>query len=174
MPDESYLGTQQLGQAGCSEGEGFGPPAPRDEAEALRILVSQSARFSTGFLRWMEDQTCDGLSYQQLRLMDALQCGGPAIMRDLGTRLGVTPRNMTAIVDSLEEANLVVRRAHPTDRRATLVALAPGGARAEHALSPRLDMMAQIFSGLTAAEREQFSALLVKLTRAMRAGRPGC
>jgi DNA-binding MarR family transcriptional regulator len=122
----------------------------------------------------MENQTCDGLSYHQLRLLDALQCGGPAIMRDLGTKLGVTPRNMTAIVDSLEQASLVVRRPHPTDRRATLVELAPAGAKAEHALSPRLDMMAQIFSGLTPAERRQFSALLVKLTRTMRVGRPGC
>jgi DNA-binding MarR family transcriptional regulator len=174
MPDASHLGTRPPGQAGCSEGEGSGLPSARDEAEALRILVSQAARFSTGFLKWMEDQTCDSLSYQQLRLLDALQCGGPAIMRDLGTRLGVTPRNMTAIVDSLEEANLVIRRPHPTDRRATLVELAPGGARAEHALSPRLDMMAQIFAGLTAAERQQLSTLLVKLTRTMRAGRPGC
>jgi len=173
MPDESYLGTQQLGQAGCSEREGSGSPVPRDEAEALRILVSLAARFSTGFLRWMEDQTCDGLSYQQLRLLDALRCGGPAIMRDLGSRLGVTPRNMTAIVDNLEQANLVVRRPHPADRRATLVELAPGGAKAEHALSPRLDMMAQIFSGLTTLERQQFSALLLKLTPTMRAGRPG-
>jgi DNA-binding MarR family transcriptional regulator len=170
MPDTPPLGARTAGRGGGA-GEGCGGP---DEAEALRVLVSQAARFSAGFLRWMEDQTCDGLSYQKLRLLDALQCGGPAIMRDLGARLGVTPRNMTAIVDSLEEANLVLRRPHPADRRATLIELAPGGARAEHALSPRLDMMAQIFRGLTPAERQEFSALLVKLTTTMRAGRPGC
>jgi DNA-binding MarR family transcriptional regulator len=146
-----------------------------DEAETRRVLVAQTARFSTDFLRWMEGRTCDGLTFQRLRLLQALHCSGPAIMRDLGTQLGVTPRNMTAIVDALEEARLVIRRPHPTDRRATLVELSAGGAKeAEQELWPRLDAMAELFGGLTQAEREQFSALLTRLSQAMRAGRPEC
>ncbi len=143
--------------------------AGRSEAEAQTILVAQTARFSASFLRWMETRTCDGINFARLRLLQALHCGGPAIMRDLGTQLGATPRNMTALVDALEEAQLVVRRPHPTDRRATLIELSPEGAReAEEGLGPRLSAMAEIFAGLSAAEREQFSATMTKLLRAVR------
>src|SRR6266481_197814 len=92
-----------------------------DEAEVRQLLVGQTARFATGFLRWMEARSGDGLNYARMKLLQTLHCHGPAIMRDLGTKLGATPRNMTAIVDAMEEAGLVVRRPHPTDRRATLI-----------------------------------------------------
>src|SRR5260370_18881060 len=89
-------------------------------------------------------------------------------MRDLGEQLGATPRNMTALVDALEEAQLVVRRAHPTDRRATLIELSEAGAAAtEQAPEPRLVAMAELFSSPSAGERAQFAALVVKLTQAM-------
>jgi DNA-binding MarR family transcriptional regulator len=145
------------------------------EAESRRMLVAQTARFVSNFVRWMEGRTCDGLSYSRLRLLQALQCGGPAIMRDLGEQLGATPRNMTALVDALEEAQLVVRRPHPSDRRATLIELSASGTQAAgQALEPRLDAMAELFASLTAAEQEQFSALIGKLTRAMQPGQGTC
>lgn len=131
-------------------------------------LVAQTARFTASFLRWMETRSCDGLNYARLRLLQALHCGGPAIMRDLGTQLGTSPRNMTAIVDALEDAHLVVRRRHPTDRRATLIELSPEGAReAEQELGPRIGAMSEIFADLSPAEREQLSSVLSKLTRAI-------
>jgi DNA-binding MarR family transcriptional regulator len=139
-----------------------------DDNASRDVLVAQTARFTTSFLRWMEGRVGGGLNYARLRLLQALHCGGPAIMRDLGTQLGATPRNMTAIVDALEEAGLVVRRPHPTDRRATLVELSPDGARAAtQAIGPQLDAISEIFAGLTPLEREQFSAVMAKLTQAM-------
>ena len=138
------------------------------EAESRLLLVAHTARFTASFLRWMDTRTCDGMNYARLRLLQALQCSGPAIMRDLGAQLGVTPRNMTAMVDAMEDAHLVVRRPHPTDRRATLVELAPEGAReAAQELEPRLSAMAEVFAGLTPAEREQFAATTSKLMQAM-------
>jgi DNA-binding MarR family transcriptional regulator len=149
--------------------------AGRSEAEARTILVGQTARFSASFLRWMETRTCDGINFARLQLLRALHCGGPAIMRDLGTQLGATPRNMTALVDALEEAQLVVRRPHPTDRRATLIELSPLGAReAEEGLGPRLDVMSEIFASLSPAERDQFSATMNKLMRAITERQAGC
>ena len=140
-----------------------------DETQVRHVLVGQTARFTSSFLRWMEGRACDGLNYARLRLLQALHCGGPAIMRDLGTQLGATPRNMTAIVDAMEEAGLVVRRPHPTDRRATLIELSPDGARAAtQAIGPQLDAISEIFAGLTPIEREQFSAVMGKLTQAMK------
>jgi len=151
------------------------PGETLDDAEVRRGLVAQTARFSAGFLRWVEGRMCDGLSYQRLSLLQALHCGGPAIMRDLGTQLGLSPRNMTAIVDGLEATGLVARRPHPTDRRATLVELSPSGAmEAERDLGPRLDAIAALFAELTPAERAQFSAILARLTEAMQPGEDRC
>jgi DNA-binding MarR family transcriptional regulator len=96
-------------------------------------------------------------------------------MRDLGVQLGVSPRNMTAMVDALEDARLVVRRPHPTDRRATLVELSLDGAReAEQALEPRLDAMAELFEGFSAAEQQAFADALARLGRAMQARQGDC
>jgi DNA-binding MarR family transcriptional regulator len=145
------------------------------EAERRRTLVAETARFTSAFLRWMEGRACGGLTYARLRLLQALHCGGPAIMRDLGVQLGVSPRNMTAMVDALEDAQLVVRRPHPTDRRATLVELSPDGAReAEQALEPRLDAMAELFEGFSAAEQQAFADALIRLGWAMRARQGDC
>jgi DNA-binding MarR family transcriptional regulator len=159
------------GGAAAAEVSLAGLPA----AERRRRLVAETARFTSAFLRWMEGRACGGLTYARLRLLQALHCGGPAIMRDLGVQLGVSPRNMTAMVDALEEAQLVVRRPHPTDRRATLVELSPSGAReAEQALEPRLDAMAELFEGFSAAEQQAFADALARLGRAMQDRQGDC
>jgi DNA-binding MarR family transcriptional regulator len=146
-----------------------------DETEGRRLLVGQTARFTSGFIRWMEGRTCDGLSLTRIRLLQALEQGGPAIMRDLASQLGATPRNMTAMVDALEEAELVLRRPHPTDRRATLIELSPAGAlEVAQELGPRLDAMSEIFDALSQPEREQFSGLLTKLMHAIKDRLPQC
>jgi len=138
------------------------------ETESRIALAAQTARFASSFLRWMEGRACDGLSYARLQLLETLHCAGPTIMRDLAERLGASPRNMTAIVDALEDADLVVRRRHPTDRRATVIELSAAGRQeAEQDLGGRLDSMSEIFTELSAGERAQFSALLAKLSRAM-------
>jgi DNA-binding MarR family transcriptional regulator len=138
------------------------------ESEARLALAGQTARFAGLFLRWIDSRAYNGMSYVRLRLLQTLHCRGPAIMRDLGSELGASPRNMTAMVDALQDAHLVVRRPHPTDRRATLVELSTEGAQAaEQSLGAQLDAMSSIFTGLTAAEREQFSAAMTKLMSAM-------
>jgi DNA-binding MarR family transcriptional regulator len=47
----------------------------------------------------------------------------------LATALKVSPRNVTGLVDALEAGSFVTRRAHPHDRRATLVTLTDRGLR---------------------------------------------
>ena len=162
---------------GHCDGECSGAPdlAGLTDAESAAALVAQTAQFTASFLRWMEARSCGGLNYVRLQLLQALHCGGPAIMRDLGTQLGTSPRNMTAIVDALEDAHLVVRRRHPTDRRATLIELSPEGAReAEQELGPRIGAMSEIFADLSPAERQQFSTVLSKLSRAITDRQGGC
>ena len=145
------------------------PLAGLTDDERRRALVAETARFAAAFQRWTEGRAGGGLPYTRLRLLQALHCGGPAIMRDLGDQLGVSPRNMTAMVDALEEARLVERRPHPTDRRAILVELTDDGRHeAEHLLGPRLDALAGLFESFTLDEQQQFATTLHRLGQAMR------
>ena len=46
-------------------------------------------------------------------------------MRALSEALGVSPRTVTGLIDALEADGWVTRSPHPTDRRATVIALTP-------------------------------------------------
>src|SRR5215470_7637138 len=66
-----------------------------------------------------------GMSYARGRVVAALTVSGPVLMRALSDAVGVTPRTLTGLIDALEKDGWVERRAHPTDRRATIIALTP-------------------------------------------------
>jgi DNA-binding MarR family transcriptional regulator len=65
------------------------------------------------------------LTTARTRVLWDLAHAGPSTQRGLATRLEVSARNITGLVDALEEAGYVERAPHPTDRRATLVSLTP-------------------------------------------------
>src|SRR5258708_4177783 len=102
-----------------------GPPAD----PALRLLEVLHA-FERSFSRWAQSLIEDtgGSSQAQMRLLGVLNCKGPQIMCGLGDELGVTARQVTNLVDALEREGLVLRAAHPTDRRATVIEITPHGA----------------------------------------------
>ena len=85
-------------------------------------------------------------------------------MSDLKEELGVTATNITALVDSLESDGLVVRRSHPTDRRATVIDLLPK-AKSEVALgcTEYKDRVSELFSDLSESECKEFTRTLEKL-----------
>ena len=66
-----------------------------------------------------------GMSYARGRVVAALTVSGPVLMRALSEAVGVTPRTITGLIDALEKDGWVERRPHPTDRRATIIALTP-------------------------------------------------
>jgi DNA-binding MarR family transcriptional regulator len=67
------------------------------------------------------------LTQPRIRLLVALDHGGPLIMTELAMLLDVTPRAVTTLVDGLEGAGLIKRSDHPSDRRATVVELSRRG-----------------------------------------------
>lgn len=75
-----------------------------------------------------------GLSRARARIIWQLVQRGSATQRVLADALQVTPRNVTGLVDGLEADGFVVRRPHPSDRRAVSVALTPRGAAVAAAL----------------------------------------
>jgi DNA-binding MarR family transcriptional regulator len=153
--------------SGCP-GTGLKDLAQMDDSQRRRVLVAGSARFAVAFLRWMDSRACGRLTYPRLRLLEALHTGGPAKMADLAAQLGISARNMTALVDALEEARLVVRRPHPGDRRATLIDLTPGGTgAAETTLGPGLDAMSELFDRLSLEDQQHYLKVLDQLLDAM-------
>lgn len=89
---------------------------------------------------------------------------GRVRMGDLAAALGVTARNVTTIVDGLEDEGLLTRLQHPTDRRVTLLELTEKG-RAHiaqiHALHHAI--AERFFAPLDGAERGELLRLLAKV-----------
>jgi DNA-binding MarR family transcriptional regulator len=141
-----------------------------DGVDPLRHLVEETAAFAHAYLRWLDTQASDGLTLPRLRLLERLGCKGPAMMRTLADELGLSPRNMTALVDSLEDEGLVRRRPHPTDRRATVVELTESGdaVACETVLVPQMGAMSCLFGDLSAEEQAQSSAALATLQDGMK------
>jgi DNA-binding MarR family transcriptional regulator len=159
----------------CDRAEQALAARPSDaEADPRQLLVAETALFAREFQRWADAQVKDdGMTLPGLRLVERLHCQGPAMMRTLADELGLSPRNVTALVDALEDDGLVARRSHPTDRRAILVALTADGVTAADALiAPRILAMGALFEALDDGECEQFSGLIGRLRSAIAGGTP--
>lgn len=153
---------------GCGDGPGPLDLSGLDGRDRTKVLLAVATRFSAGLARYVDTSACDGLSYPRLRLLDALHDRGPSKMSELATGLGLSPRNMTALVDALEQAGLVERRPHPSDRRATLVTLtAVGEGAAERLVDPTLTALGRLFADLSDDDEQRLVDLLVRLTGAM-------
>jgi DNA-binding MarR family transcriptional regulator len=88
--------------------------------------------------------------------------------------VGMDPSSMVSTIDELEAKGLVERRSHPTDRRAHALHVTASG-RATLARGRELARKAQdeLLAPLSADEREQLHALLLRLALASRdAGKP--
>lgn len=155
---------------------------PNDPAERLAELMPVVER---SFAKWAETQVGEtGMSPARVRLLGTLHCQGSLTMGVLGDQLGVTARNITALVDGLERDGLVRRAPHPTDRRATMVELTTSGHETvERLLGPFLDSVAGVFRELEEADRHELVRLLEALAiilqrrveaRRSEAGLPAC
>ena len=81
--------------------------------------------------------------------------------RELATRLKVTPRNVTALIDALEGTGFVRRTSHPTDRRATLVMLTRKGQASYSMLRSEMTQFAKLLFGhLSDSQLAQLTSVL--------------
>ncbi len=91
----------------------------------------------------------EGLTGPRAHLLWELEQRGPSTQKTLADALGVTPRNITGLVDGLVATGFVSRQPHPTDRRATLVTLTDRGARtAAGFVTGRAALAEQLFGGM--------------------------
>jgi DNA-binding MarR family transcriptional regulator len=132
------------------------------DAQELARLVAEFGKIYTRRI-WTEIGRA-GTTPARARLLAVLQCEGARKMSELGTQLGVTPRNITKLVDGLEAEGLVARKAHPSDRRATLVSLTDKGALVgkESALADTA-ASAWLYKQLAPADRQHLARILRKL-----------
>ncbi|MFI1358122.1 MarR family winged helix-turn-helix transcriptional regulator [Streptomyces sp. NPDC020898] len=111
-----------------------------------------------------------GLTTARAGLLWALLHDGPMTQRALAARLGVTPRNVTGLLDALQADGLVAREAHPSDRRATLVSLTAKGRTVTNALrGSRTSMAAELFGDMPATQLEAFQGELEVVIERLRA-----
>jgi DNA-binding MarR family transcriptional regulator len=139
------------------------------EESALR-LVDEFADFGPSYMKWVRSRLQDrGMTYARMRLLGALHCGGPQIMTSISDELGVTRRNVTALVDALEEEGLVRRKPHPTDRRATVIEMTSEGERTmDRIYDEHRAAVAELFAELDEEDREELSRMLGALRDVLR------
>jgi DNA-binding MarR family transcriptional regulator len=142
-----------------------------DPQELARLV----GEFGKAYTRWIwSEMGRAGTTPARARVLAALQCEGPCQMNALGEFLAVTPRNVTKLIDGLEAEGLVVRKPHPSDRRATIVSLTDRGVLVgkETALADNA-AAAWLYEQLSPSERQQMARLLRKLLDILGTTSPG-
>jgi DNA-binding MarR family transcriptional regulator len=95
-------------------------------------------------------------------------------MGELSHRLMVTSGNVTGLTDQLVREGLVERTPIPADRRAFLIKLTAKGKRAFDVMAAEHEgWVVEMFSGLSAGDRDRLHALLGRLKTTMRAAEDG-
>lgn len=106
----------------------------------------------------------NGLTRARAGVIWHLYRHGPAFQRELSQALGVTPRNVTGLVDALEATGFVARSPHPTDRRATVVSLTNQGQSAAAVMQAGRDRFAaELFGHISSSDVRQFVGVLDQL-----------
>jgi DNA-binding MarR family transcriptional regulator len=142
-----------------------------DPQELARLM----AEFGKAYTRRIfSEMGRAGTTPARARLLMALHCPTGAKMSEIGVRLGVTPRNVTKLVDGLEAEGLLKREPHPHDRRVTLLLLTEKGRLvSRESMGANCATAAQLYERLTPAERRDLARILRKLLEALRATEPG-
>ncbi|SDL18455.1 DNA-binding transcriptional regulator, MarR family [Streptomyces indicus] len=135
------------------------PERPGPARASLDRLFELTEVLGALMQRGMADR---GLTLARAGVLWALFHDGPMTQRALAAARGVTPRNVTGLLDALQEEGLVAREAHPTDRRATLVSLTPKGREFTAGLrGGRDELAALLFADLPPERLDTFAATLV-------------
>lgn len=95
------------------------------------------------------------LTPTRVHLLWVLQHAGPSTQQTLAGLCGVSPRNITGLVDALERSGHVRRAPHPTDRRAVLVELTADAAKTmERMQREHEELNATLLAAVAPADRD--------------------
>jgi DNA-binding MarR family transcriptional regulator len=94
------------------------------------------------------------LSWTQTAVLKRLDKEGPTTTAELARAEGVKPQSMATAVASLEKLGMLMRRAHPTDRRQMNLKLTAKGAALRRRLQKaKRNWLGRAFGGLTKQEQ---------------------
>ncbi|MFI8836351.1 MarR family winged helix-turn-helix transcriptional regulator [Streptomyces afghaniensis] len=146
------------------------PEGPAPASVSLDRLFELSEVLGAMMQRGVAER---GLTTARAGVLWALFHEGPMTQRALAGRLRVTPRNVTGLLDALQEDGLVVREAHPSDRRATLVSLSGDGrALTAELRSGRDDLAAALFADMPPGQLDAFTTSLAQVIDRLKAVDP--
>jgi DNA-binding MarR family transcriptional regulator len=152
---------------------GSGAPGQIPSSATGLQLLAGFANLRKGLRQWMHANmpAGGGMTVPRASLLLGLTLKSePAGMSELGEPLGMSPRNMTVLVDGLEKEGLVRRVSHRHDRRIKLVELTEAGRQvAERELGSSQAAAAALFDDLTPEERGELLRLLEKVADSLRA-----
>jgi len=130
--------------------------------ENIGTLLAQVSRL----LRRSFDERARGIGVTrpQWQVLSLLKIHAGSNQGSLAELLEVEPITLGRMIDRLQEAELVERRADPTDRRAWRIFLTDKGEGLLDKLRPfGLDTLTQALEGVSEAERDQFMATLARV-----------
>ena len=112
----------------------------------------------------------DNLTEPRVHLLWVLGAQGPSTQKSLAEALHVSARNITGLVDGLEQTGYVTREPHPGDRRATLVSMTARGSEMVATLQAgQLELADQLFGPMPQPELDQFVSSLSGVLERVRA-----
>ena len=127
-------------------------------------LISRTFARSSGLLAAGFESHGRGLRSYHYRLLAALEEWGPGSQAELGRGTGIDRSDVTAALTELESRGLVERSVDPGHKRRNIVTITPAGVAQLLELDEVIDdIQQQVLEPLTAAQRRQFIALMVKL-----------
>lgn len=126
-------------------------------------------RFVPPFTRYLREGLAKvSISPARFQILETLVLLGPLSMVELADNLSVTKRNITTLVDGLEKDGLANRRAHPTDRRSTLVDLTDDGRTKFHtAAKVQVAHLSRLFEQLDEDQNRELARALSLLTETL-------
>jgi DNA-binding MarR family transcriptional regulator len=124
----------------------------------LRLARASAWRLGRGLAE-------SGLGWADYAVLHHLDAQGPVAQRELAAALRIQPSNIVAPLDELQRRGLLHRSPDPVDRRRHRVELtAKGRAALARATKAARTAEAELMAPLTATERRELHAYLVRLT----------
>jgi DNA-binding MarR family transcriptional regulator len=155
------------------------PPLPRTAAQPppaggvaqLPLPGRLSFQSGTGYLlgkvgavakqRWTATLAQTGVSPNQFLVLMALAETGQVCQQFLAGVIGIDPRNIVPILDSVEARGLISRDTDPADRRRRLIELTPAGRRVVAELSALGEQSErELLAPVPEADRESLRRIL--------------
>ncbi len=130
-------------------------------AVASSLLIAQLAR---GTRRRIEEAVVPlGVRPRELLALQHLRERGPSAQQTLGELLGVDATNLVALLNGLEDADLIQRRRDRADRRRAIIELSTKGEQVLAELDRALGQIDdEVLAALTGSQRETLNGLLAQ------------